>query len=329
MKVLVTGGAGYIGSFMTKRLLDLNHDVIVFDSLERGYKEAIDTRAKFVQGDIRSPVALDILFRDERIDTVMHFAGYISVGESMEDPQKYYKNNTEGSKNLIAAMMKTGKIDKFIFSSSAAVYGNPSTVPIPEDHPKSPTNPYGRSKLQVEKFLESFQKERRLNFVSLRYFNAAGAALDGKLGENHEPETHIIPLAIKAALNNSEFSLYGTDYNTPDGTCIRDYIHVIDLVEAHVLALEKLVREKGGHFYNVGTGEGYTNKEVLDLVEKVGMINLKIKIEERRRGDAEQLIADPTRIQEELGFRSKYSDLETIVKTAWEWHRKLKMKNEK
>jgi len=322
MKILVTGGAGYIGSFMVKRLLDYRHEAVVFDSLEKGHKEAVDSRARFVQGDIKNNAVLESLFSDERIDAVMHFAGYISVEESTKDPQKYYDNNVEGSKNLLRVMTKIGNVDKFIFSSSAAVYGNPMKVPIPEDHPKNPTSPYGKSKLEVEEMLESFQKEEGLNFVSLRYFNASGATLDGSMGEAHEPETHIIPLAIKSIIEKRVFSLYGTDYSTPDGTCIRDYIHIIDLVEAHILALNKLQQEKGGLFYNVGTGRGYSNKEVIGMVKKVSGKDLKVRVENRRPGDPEVLIADPTKIQKELGFEPRYSDLQTIVKTAFNWHKK-------
>ena len=321
MKILVTGGAGYIGSFMAKQLIEDGYDVVVFDNLERGHKEAIDKRAKFVLGDIKSFVTLKNLFSNEKIDAVMHFAGYISVEESTKDPQKYYDNNVEGSKNLLRAMMEIGSVDKFIFSSSAAVYGNSKKIPIPEDHPKNPTSPYGKSKLEVEGMLESFQKEKKLNFVSLRYFNAAGAALDSFMGEDHKQETHIIPLAIKAALNNRDFNLYGTDYNTFDGTCIRDYIHVIDLVEAHILALNHLERNNGGFSYNVGTGRGYSNKKVVEMVKKISGKDLKVKVKDRRPGDPEVLIADSTKIQNDLGFKPKYSDLETIVKTAWWWHR--------
>jgi len=321
MKILVTGGAGYIGSFMVKRLLDLGRKVVVFDNLERGHKEAIDKRAKFAQGDIKSFVTLKNLFSSEKIDAVMHFAGYISVEESVEKKDLYYQNNVEGSKNLLRAMMEIGSVDKVIFSSSAAVYGNSKKIPIPEDHPKNPTSPYGKSKLEVEEMLESFQKEEGLNFVSLRYFNAAGAAFDASLGESHEPETHIIPLAIKSAIEEKEFSLFGTDYNTFDRTCIRNYIHVKDLVEAHVLALNHLERNNGGFFYNVGTGKGYSNKEVLEMVKKISGKDLKVKVMDPRPGDPEVLIADPRKIQKDLRFKPRYSDLETIVKTAWWWHR--------
>lgn len=332
MRVLVTGGAGYIGSFMTKSLLDRGYDVVVFDSLERGNKDVIDKRAKFVQGDLKNLNVLKDLFSRETIDSVMHFAAYTSVEESTKDPQKYYDNNSKGSENLLMAMLEAGIEDKFIFSSTSALYGNPIKTPIPEDHPKNPINPYGKSKLRVEEMLINFQKNNGLNFVSLRYFNAAGAAIDSSMGENHNPETHIIPLAIKAAITNSEFNLYGSDYNTPDGTCIRDYIHVLDLVEAHILALEKLKKEKGGFFYNVGTGKGNSNKEVLNMIKKQSGIDFKVRIEERRQGDPKVLISDPAKIIKELKFKTKYSDLETIVRTALAWHKKnskLKGQNSK
>ena len=322
MKILITGGAGYIGSFMTKTLLDKNYEAVVFDSLERGHKNSIDKRAKFIQGDLKNLATLEALFCEEKIDAVMHFAGYISVEESAKKPSLYYQNNVKGSENLFSTAVNIGKVDKFIFSSSAAVYGNPIKTPILEDHPKNPTSPYGKTKLITEQTLEHFGEQHEISFVSLRYFNAAGASIDGKMGEIHNPETHIIPLAIKAALNNSKFNLYGTDYNTPDGTCIRDYIHVIDLVEAHILVLEKLKREKGGFFYNVGIGEGYSNKEVVSMVKKITNIDFKVEIAKRRKGDPEVLIADPEKIQQELGFRPQYSDLETIVRTAFKWHKR-------
>ena len=321
MKILVTGGAGYIGSFMTKALLDKGYDVVVIDSLERGYREAVDKRAKFEQGNLKNISFLEKVFSEDSFDAVMHFAGYTSVEESTKYPQKYYQNNTKGSENLLRAMIKVGKVDKFIFSSTSAIYGNPIKIPIPEDHPKNPINPYGKGKLKVEEMLINFQKGEGLNFVSLRYFNAAGAAIDGSMGENHNPETHIIPLAIKAAIENSEFYLYGTDYNTPDGTCIRDYIHVIDLVGAHILALEKLKKEKGGFFYNVGTGNGHSNKEVLSIAKKISGTDFKVRIVERRPGDPEVLVSDPSKIIKELGFKPQYSDLATIVKTAFNWHK--------
>ncbi|MBI2430807.1 MAG: UDP-glucose 4-epimerase GalE [Candidatus Levybacteria bacterium] len=321
MRILVTGGAGYIGSFATKALLDKGYSVVVLDSLERGYKDAIDKRAEIVELDILDAQRLSNVFDKYSFEGVMHFAGYISMEESMQDPGLYFHKNTTGGQMLIEQAIKHN-VKYFIFSSTAGVYGNPVKVPIPEDHPKNPTNPYGESKLMVERVLSWYQKIHGISFAALRYFNAAGASLDGTLGEDHQPETHIIPLAIKAALTGEEFILYGSDYNTKDGSCVRDYIHVIDLVEAHLLALQKLQREKGDYFYNVGTGKGYSNKEVIATVQKISGINFAIKEASRRAGDAETLIADPTHIQKDLGFSPKYSDLETIVKSAWKWHRR-------
>jgi UDP-glucose-4-epimerase GalE len=321
MRILVTGGAGYIGSFMVRMLLDKGNEVVVFDSLERGHKKALDPRANFVKGDIKDRPQLESFFNNGKFDALMHFAAYISVEESEKEPDKYYQNNVVGSKNLFESAINIGKIKNFIFSSSAAVYGSPRQIPIPEDHPKNPTSEYGRNKLAMEEILESLRKENPdVSFAALRYFNAAGAALDGSNGENHNPETHIIPLAIRAAIKSSEFKLYGINYNTPDGTCIRDYVHVLDLVEAHILALSKIQKEPGGYCYNVGTGRGHSNREVLYMVKRVSSKKISIKNEPRRAGDADQLVADPTKIRTELGFDPKYSDLETIVKTAWDWH---------
>ncbi|HVT01000.1 MAG TPA: UDP-glucose 4-epimerase GalE [Patescibacteria group bacterium] len=322
MKILVTGGAGYIGSFMTKTLLDREYDVVVLDSLERGDKSKVDKRAVLEVGDIRDIDFLESLFSSHKFDAIIHFAGYIAVGESEEFPDKYYENNVVGSRNLFATAIKHGT-DKFIFSSSAAVYGNPISVPIPEDHPKNPTSVYGKNKLDVERILADLRRENpEIDFVCLRYFNASGGALDGTNGESHEPETHIIPLAIRAVLENKEFHLYGNDYDTTDGTCIRDYIHVLDLVDAHMLALDKLYFESGEYYYNVGVGAGYTNREVLEMVKEITKKDFKIVEEPRRKGDPDKLIADSSKISRELSFKPKHSDLKTIVESAWNWHEK-------
>lgn len=323
MNILVTGGAGYIGSFMVKRLLDEGYSVTVIDSLEKGHKESIDQRAQFQKGDLKDFSFLQNVFTEEAYEAVIHFAGYISVEESTKFPNKYYENNIKGSENLLLAM-NSSNVNKIIFSSTAAVYGNPLHVPIPETHPNSPTNPYGESKLEVEKLLQDWNARHNVSYVSLRYFNASGAALDGSMGEDHNPETHIIPNAIKAALQAESFQLYGTDYNTKDGTAIRDYIHVIDLIGAHVLALKKLQQEKGSFIYNVGTGIGYSNKEVLQKIEEVSGRLLVIIKSPRRAGDVEELVADPTKINRELGFSPSHSDLHTIVQSAWKWHSKTK-----
>jgi len=322
MNILITGGAGYIGSFMVKKLLDRGDKVTVVDNLKTGHKESIDSRATLLVGDLNDLSFIRTIFKDS-FDAILHFAGLISMEESTKNPFLYFQNNTFAALNLIDEAVK-GNVKKLIFSSTAGVYGNPIKIPIPEDHSTNPTNPYGESKLMIERILAWYSRIFGLSFVSLRYFNAAGASLDGLMGEDHKEETHIIPLAMKAALSGSEFNLYGTDYKTDDGTCVRDYIHVLDLVEAHVLALNKLDREEGGFFYNVGTGRGYSNKEVLNMVKNVSKIDLQIVNKDRRPGDADVLIADPEKAKNELGFSPKYSDLETIVKTAWQWHSKLK-----
>ena len=321
MKILVTGGAGYIGSFMVKRLLERGDEVIVADSLEKGHKEAVDPKAKFLQGNLLDDNFVESLFVGNKFDVVIHFAGFISMGESMENPNIYFQNNVFASLKVLEQMVKTGT-DNFIFSSSAGVYGNPVKLPIPEDHPTNPENPYGESKLMVEKIMKWYGVTKKLNTVALRYFNAAGASLDGAMGENHVPESHIIPNIIKALLENRQFNLFGNDYKTKDGTCVRDYIHVLDLVEAHVLAIDKLKNTPGNYVFNVGTGNGFSNKEVMEMVEKVSSQKVNVQIFPRRPGDADELVADASRIKQELGFIPKYSDLETIIKTAWVWHNK-------
>lgn len=321
MKILVTGGAGYIGSFMVKKLLEEKYEVVVADSLERGHKESIDSRAELRVGNLMDENYLKEVFADNNFDGIIHFAGYISMGESMEKPELYFENNFVSSLNLLK-YANLNKVKKIIFSSTAGVYGNPLSTPIPETHPTKPENPYGESKLQVERMLSWYQKIYGLNFMALRYFNACGASLDGLLGERHNPESHIIPNALSAALKNQTFNIFGSDYKTPDGTCIRDYIHVLDLVEAHVLALKKLQDTKGGFYYNVGTGKGYSNSEVVEMVKKVTGIDFPVITTDRRPGDADILVADQTKITAELSFAPKYSDLETIVKTAWDYHKK-------
>lgn len=322
MKILVTGGAGYIGSITSKLLLDKGHEVVVFDNLERGSREVVDKRAGFFEGDIKNREDLERVFSDNNFEAIMHFAGLISVEESEKNPQIYIDNNVEGSKNLINEAIKRN-VNNIIFSSTAAVYGNPEIIPIPEEHKKEPTSEYGRTKLQIEKYLSvSKQSNENLSFACLRYFNACGALLDGSMGETHNPETHIIPLAISAALQNKEFKLYGTDYDTPDGSCIRDYIHVLDLAEAHILALEKIASVPGEYYYNVGTGNGISNRQILEKVREVTDKDFNIVEVERRKGDTGVLVADPSKINEELGFSPKYSDIDTIVESAWRWHSK-------
>lgn len=319
-KILVTGGAGYIGSFMVRSLLEKGHEVTVVDNLSRGHKEFLDPKATFEQVDLNDKKQIrDVLAKG--FDGVIHFAAFISMAESMREPEMYFSNNTGATLNLLEAM-KENNVKNIIFSSTAGVYGNPTQIPIPEDHLKTPTNPYGESKLMVEKMLYWYQKIHGISYVALRYFNASGASLDGEFGEKHDPETHIIPCAIASLLENREFKLYGTDYDTPDGTCVRDYIHVLDLVEAHLLALEKIMASPGGHTYNVGTGEGYSNRQIIDTLQKVSGRSLSVVEVERRPGDANELVADVSRIKSELGFDPKHSDIETIISSAWKWHNK-------
>jgi len=318
MKILVTGGAGYIGSFMTKRLLDDGFEVTIADSLERGHKEAVNPKAVFAQGNLLDKAFVAELFRD-KFDAVIHFAGFISMGESMENPHLYFENNVFPALSILEEMSKTGN-NNFIFSSSAGVYGNPEMVPIPESSSTMPTNPYGESKLMVEKLMKWYGKTKQVSTVALRYFNAAGASLDGLMGENHMPEGHIIPNIINALKNGQSFNLFGTDYKTKDGTCVRDYIHVLDLAEAHMLAIKRLQNVPGNYIYNVGTGNGYSNKEIIDMVNKVSGQTVQVAEAPRRPGDADELFADVSKIKSELGFAPKYSDLETIIKTAWQWH---------
>lgn len=319
MKILVTGGAGYIGSQMTRQLLEKGYETVVLDNLEGGYEASVSKEAELIVGDINDQRLLVSLFSSHKFEAVMHFAGVISMAESMENPGKYFQVNTFGALNLFEIMVRF-KVLKLIFSSTAGVYGNPVNSPIKEDDFKNPTNPYGESKLMVEKILSWYDKIYHLRSISLRYFNAAGASLNSQFGEDHQDETHIIPLAIKAAASKSEFTIYGDNYKTKDGTCVRDYIHVIDLCEAHFLTLEALFSGCETDFFNVGSGIGFSNKEVVETIKKVTGINLPVKVGERRPGDAATLIADPTKIKKEFGWQPKHSDLETIVKTAWFWH---------
>ncbi|MBI3980815.1 UDP-glucose 4-epimerase GalE [Candidatus Microgenomates bacterium] len=321
MKILVTGGAGYIGSHMVAQLIKSSATPVVFDNLSSGHKEAIPVHTTFVKGDLEDSELLAKLFEEENFDAVMHFAAFISMAESVENPKIYFRNNSFNALNLLDMMVRFN-VKNFIFSSTAGVYGNPIKVPITEDHLCHPTNPYGESKLMVERMLRWYDQAYGLKSVILRYFNAAGASLDGKNGESHDPETHIIPMAIKTALGQNEyFEIFGTDYHTLDGTCIRDYIHVIDLVQAHILALDKLMNEKKSLVYNVGTGKGYSNKEIAEAVKKVSGVDFAVEYSQRRPGDASELVAAADKIKKELNWEPKYSDLETIVSTAWQWHK--------
>lgn len=306
---------------MVKKLLDNGDEVVVADSLERGHKETLDSRAVFKKGNLLDDNFIKELFSVEKYDAVMHFAAYISVEESTENPGMYFQNNIYPTMKILDAMHKSG-VNNFIFSSTGTVYGTPKQIPIPETHPKNPENPYAESKLIVEELLHWYYKAQGIGCAILRYFNAAGGALDGSMGESHDPETHLIPNAIRAALNNSEFSLYGVDYKTPDKTAVRDYIHVLDLVDAHILTLKKLKEKNGEYLYNVGTGKGSSNKEIVEMVKRVSGKDFPVVERDRRAGDVVQTVADVSKIKLELGFIPQYSDLETIVKTAWAWHSK-------
>jgi UDP-glucose 4-epimerase len=316
-RILVTGGAGYIGSNTTLKLLDAGYDVIVVDNLSRGNRHAVDP-ARLRVVDLADTEGLIRVMLEKPCDAVIHFAAFIAVGESMKVPEIYFQNNTAGSLSLLTAMLKTG-ISKIVFSSTAAVYGMPEHVPIPETEPRAPVNAYGESKVMVEKILEWFDQIHGMRSVCLRYFNASGADPKGRAGEDHEPETHLIPLLFRAVQTGKPVTLFGDDYATPDGTCIRDYIHVTDLAQAHIAAVEALCGGSGSKKYNVGTGHGYSVKEVLHAVEKVTGQRVPFEMGPRREGDPPTLVADSTRLQQELGWKPVDSELHRIVETAWAW----------
>lgn len=322
MKVLVTGGAGYIGSHVAS-LLKQNFDVFVLDDLSKGHYRALKVlglESNFIKGNSGDIELVRQIIRDKKIDAVMHFAASIEVAESVENPLKYYRRNFENTLNLLEAMLKEG-VKKFVFSSTAAVYGEPKEIPIPEEHPQLPTNPYGETKLAVERMLKWFSACYGLRYVSLRYFNAAGAHPELELGEDHDPETHLIPIVLQAALGlRPEVKIFGTDYPTKDGTPVRDYIHVMDLAEAHVLALEHLLKNGESRIYNLGNGLGFTVKEVIETARKVTGRNIKAIPWERRPGDPAVLVASSDKIKAELGWRPKYPDLTKIIQDAWRWH---------
>ena len=318
--IFVTGGAGYIGSHVVKELLRHGHQPIVFDNLQAGHRQAI-MGALFMEGDLSDQERMAEIFKTHPIDAVMHFAGDCLVGESVQNPQKYFNNNVKNGLSLLEILEKYN-VRKIVFSSSAAVYGEPGEIPISEKHPCAPTNPYGETKWIFEKILQAFHDSGKLIFISLRYFNAAGADPEGMLGEDHCPETHLIPLVIKSALNGSPVPVYGTDYDTSDGTCIRDYIHVTDLAHAHLLALQKLEREDESAIYNLGNQSGYSVREVIEAVRKVSGKSIVSVDSPRRPGDPARLVASSQKIRGELSWNPKYPDLETIVQTAWEWHSK-------
>ncbi len=317
--ILVTGGAGFIGSHVVKELLRRGHKPIILDNLQTGHRKAV-SNSTLIVGDLSDQERTARIFQTNSIDAVMHFAADCLVGESVQNPKKYFNNNVKNGIKLLE-IIEQSNARKLVFSSSAAVYGEPRKIPIPEEHPCAPTNPYGETKWIFEKILQAYHDAGKLDFVSLRYFNAAGAHPDGDLGEDHSPETHLIPLVIESALDGSSVPVYGTDYNTPDGTCIRDYIHVADLAHAHLLALQKLEREDQSSIYNLGNGNGYSVREVIETVKKVTGRSVASVDSPRRPGDPARLVASSEKIRKELGWTPKYPDLETIVQTAWEWHK--------
>jgi UDP-glucose 4-epimerase len=322
VELLVVGGAGYIGSHMVKYLSQMGHNVTTLDNLSTGYRDAVKY-GKFIEGDIADSCKLNLIFSETQFDAVMHFASNIEVGESVIDPGKYYKNNFSNTLNLLDAMVRHD-VRKFIFSSTAAIFGEPRFDLIDEKHPKTPINPYGRSKLMVEQALEDYEKAHGLESVCLRYFNAAGADIDGELGERHSPETHLIPLILQAASGRrGEISIFGSDYDTPDGSCVRDYIHVLDLCSAHLLALNKLTQGSGSKRYNLGNGSGFSVIEVINAVKQTTNKDFKVIQADRRMGDPAILVADSILAKSELGWAPKYADLNTILAHAWSWEKQL------
>ncbi len=321
MAILVLGGAGYIGSHTVYELIDAGRDVVIADNLETGHIEAVHPKAKFYQGDIRNREFVDSVFESEQIDGVIHFAANSLVGESMTNPLKYYDNNLCGTKVLLESMVAHG-IDKIVFSSTAATYGEPERVPILETDKTEPTNCYGETKLSMEKMFKWVGKAHGLRFVSLRYFNACGAHVSGQIGEAHNPESHLIPLILQVPNGQRDFiSIFGDDYDTKDGTCIRDYIHVTDLAQAHILAMDYLMNGGESNIFNLGNGVGFTVKEVIDTARKVTGHPIPAKITPCRAGDPAQLIASSEKAKTVLGWHPEHADLEEIIATAWNWHK--------
>jgi UDP-glucose 4-epimerase len=319
MKILVTGGAGYIGSFMVRELQSKGFEPVILDNLSQGHKESVkDFRLENID-IVTEKEKLDKFLSVEKFDGIVHMASFIQMGESFANPQKYYENNVLGFMNLLDAMKSSGT-NKIIISSSAGVYGNPVKLPIEEDDPKNPLNPYGETKYIMERMLEDYDSAYGMKFISIRYFNAAGAALDGSIGEDHPEESHLIPNIIKKALKGAEIEIFGNDYKTPDGTNVRDYIHVLDLTETHSIAMQKLLDGAQSAFYNAGIGRGYSNKEVIDMVKEVAGLDLKIKYVDRRAGDADALYASIDKIKKDFAWQPKYG-LKEIVESAYSWHK--------
>lgn len=318
-KILVVGGAGYIGSHCVKELNKQGYRTVVLDNLVYGHRDAVKW-GEFVQGDMQDTALLDRLFTEHRIAGVMHFAAYAYVGESVTDPEKYYFNNVGATLNLLAAMRRHG-VDKFIFSSTCATYGVPEQIPIPEDHPQAPINPYGATKLMVERILADYDRAYGLRSIAFRYFNAAGADAEGELGERHDPETHLIPLVFRALLGGPALKVFGDDYPTVDGTNVRDYIHVTDLAQAHILGLEQLLAGGASGRYNLGNGNGYSNLQVIRMAEQVSGRTVPFSMAPRREGDPPMLVGTAAKAIAELGWQPRFASLEQIMATAWQFHR--------
>lgn len=320
MAILVCGGAGYIGSHMVAYLLEKGKDVVVLDNLQKGHKEAVPC-GKFYKGDLRDRAVLDKVFTENNIEAVIDFAADSLVGESVSEPIKYFENNVGGTLSLLGAMKDYG-VKNIVFSSTAATYGEPENIPILENDKTFPTNPYGESKLAVEKILKWCDNAYGIKYTALRYFNAAGAHVSGKIGEHHNPETHLIPIILQVALGQRDkIMIFGDDYKTEDGTCIRDYIHVYDLASAHLLALERLMNGGESAVYNLGNGKGFSVKEVVEVARKVTGKEIKAEVAPRRSGDPAVLVASSEKAKKELGWNPEFDSLETILETAWNWHR--------
>lgn len=321
MSILVCGGAGYIGSHTVKELLDKEYDVLVVDSLETGHKNAVDKRAKLFVGNLMDEMFMDTVFKQNEIEAVIDFAAYSLVGESVTNPLKYFENNICGTLALLKKM-KQYDVKQIVFSSTAATYGEPENIPILEDDTTIPTNPYGESKLIVEKILKWFEQAYGIHYCVLRYFNAAGAHISGEIGEDHSPETHLIPIILQVALGKREkINIFGDDYDTQDGTCVRDYIHVTDLADAHILALEQIKKENESATYNLGNGKGFSVNEVIEAARKVTGKQILQEVAPRRAGDPSTLIASSEKIIEQLHWAPQYASLEKIIATSWNWHK--------
>lgn len=321
MSVLVVGGAGYIGSHTVYALLDAGYEVVVVDNLSTGFRAAVPAKARFYEADIRDREAIGKVLAAEHIDSVIHFAACSQVGESMQEPLKYYENNVYGTMVLLGVMLEHG-VTNIVFSSTAATYGEPETVPIPESAATNPTNCYGATKLAMEQMMRWTAHASDLRYVALRYFNACGAHASGEIGEAHDPETHLIPVILQAAQGKRDkISIFGEDYDTPDGTCIRDYIHVSDLAQAHVLAMEYLAKGNESDVFNLGNGTGFSVKEVVEMARQVTGCDIPAEISPRRAGDPARLVASSDKTKAVLGWQPQYADLSVIIESAWQWHR--------